>query len=383
MRVRLFLFGIVALAIGGVAFWYVSVPVVEVATPQQNIPIEVFGLGNVEAKIVSKIGFEAGGKLVELHADARDTVQHGQLLAVLDETEQHARVAKAEAAVAEAKSAAGKADADVERAVAVLAERQTANRRKQELLRADMIPQAVADQAQRDEHVAATELKQARSLVDVAKAAVKSATANLNAEQVKLKQHRLYAPYEGLVIERHKERGSVLAAGEPLFTIVDPTTRWGKMYVDEARAGGITVGKPARVRLRSQPEVVLDAEVVRVDVQSDRVNEERVVYVKCQRCPATFYLGEQAEVWVHVDTLASALLVPEMSVEKYDGARGIVWIVQDNRLAKHAVTFHPKTLEGLLPIASAVPSDATVVVSNITRLHEGGRVRVRDSRGTP
>lgn len=172
----------------------------------------------------------------------------------------------------------------------------------------------------------------------------------------------------------------MLAAGEPLLTIVDPTTRWGKMYVDEARAGGITVGKPARVRLRSLPGTIREAEVVRVDVESDRVNEERVVYVKCLSCPATFYLGEQAEVWVHVDTLAWATLVPEKNVEQYDGARGVVWTVRDSRLVKQEVTFHPKTLQGFLPIASGLPEGTQVVVSAIVGLREGGRVRAVEAK---
>ncbi|NOT58527.1 MAG: efflux RND transporter periplasmic adaptor subunit, partial [Deltaproteobacteria bacterium] len=323
------------------------------------------------------------GKLIELHVDARDTIHKGQLLARLDDTEQHTRVAKAQAAFAEARSATQKAAADVERAVAVLEERRVAHRRKQELLRTDVIPRAMADEAERDLRVAAAELQQARGQVEFAKAAVQSAAANLNAEEVKLRQHRLHAPYDGLVSERKKELGSVLAAGESLLTIVDPTTRWGKMYVDEAHAGGITVGKPARVRLRSLPGTVREAEVVRVDVESDRVNEERVVYVKCLSCPATFYLGEQAEVWVRVETLARAILVPEKNVEKYDGARGVVWTVRDERLEKQEVTFHAKTLEGLLPIASGLPEDARVVVSALVGLRAGDRVRAVEAEGSP
>ncbi len=383
MRTRLIISGIAALAIGAVGLWYFTIPAVDVAVPQQNVAIEVFGLGNVEAKVVSKIGFEVTGKLIALHADARDSVQTGQLLAVLDETEQRVLVEKAKAAVSEEESTLIKTRADVERAQAVFEESRASNRRKQQLAQTGHLSREVADQAQRDQNVAAAGLKQANSAVEVAKAAVQSATANLHAEEVKLQQHRLYAPYAGLMIERLKELGSVLAAGEPLFTIVDPATRWGKIYVDESRAGGISIGKPAKVRLRSLPDTILDAEVVRIDVESDRVNEERVVYVKCRSCPTGFYLGEQAEVWIHVMTLPSAILVPETSVEQYREARGKVWIVQNDRLAKREVAFHPKTLEGLLPIASGVPEDARVVVSDITGLEEGSRVRMVETLGEP
>src|SRR5690606_24666938 len=61
--------GLVAV-IAAAAFVYANRPInVQVAAIEQNVPIRVFGLGTTEARVLSKIGFEVGATLAELHAD--------------------------------------------------------------------------------------------------------------------------------------------------------------------------------------------------------------------------------------------------------------------------------------------------------------------------
>jgi HlyD family secretion protein len=60
---------------------------VEVISPAHNVPVRVFGLGTVEARVLSKIGFEVGATLVELKVDHGDRVSKGQILARLNSGE--------------------------------------------------------------------------------------------------------------------------------------------------------------------------------------------------------------------------------------------------------------------------------------------------------
>ena len=64
---------------------------VELAQTEQNVPVRVFGLGTVEARIQSAIGFQANGTLVEIFADQGQRVREGDVLARLDDREQQAR----------------------------------------------------------------------------------------------------------------------------------------------------------------------------------------------------------------------------------------------------------------------------------------------------
>lgn len=71
--------------------------------------MRIYGLGTVEARIVSKVGFEVGAALTDLAVDSGDLIAKGQVLARLHSAEQQARVSQAEAAV-EAASATARQD---------------------------------------------------------------------------------------------------------------------------------------------------------------------------------------------------------------------------------------------------------------------------------
>ena len=127
---------------------------------------------------------------------------------------------------------------------------------------------------------------------------------------------------------------------------------WILAHVEEARAGAIAVGQAADVRLRSLPGSVFQGRVARLGIESDRVSEERRVWVKCEQCPADFHLGEQAEVIITTTTLPDALLVPDLMVSGYDGRSGTVWAVQNGAAQRIEVTFGNRTLDGRLEVKS-------------------------------
>lgn len=58
---------------------------VQVAAVQRDAAVEVFGLGTIEARVTSKIGFKVAGVLVDLRADVGDRVTKGAVLARLDD----------------------------------------------------------------------------------------------------------------------------------------------------------------------------------------------------------------------------------------------------------------------------------------------------------
>ncbi|RLQ20499.1 efflux RND transporter periplasmic adaptor subunit [Seongchinamella sediminis] len=349
---------------------------VEVVQPAANIPVQVFGLGTVEARISSSIGFEVGAGLVELHADHGDRLQQGEIIARLQSAEQQARVAKSQAGIINAEAAVKRAQAAVDKAIAVLTQKEQRNKRKQALLANNTVAAEVAEEAQMEAAVAAAELAVARSDREVAQAALADARSQYDYERVLLDQHVLRAPYDAIVVARHKELGSVLSPGEPLFTLVAPETVWTLAYVDEARAGDIRVGQAAQVRLRSQPRRLLQGQVTRIGIESDRVSEERRVYIACDGCPQSFHLGEQAEVFITTAVLDNALLVPEAAVTAFDGAQGLVWTVDDGRLRQQQVVFGKRTLDARLEIVDGLPDGLQVVSEQAPGLREGRRVRV-------
>jgi HlyD family secretion protein len=368
----------ILVALGAIAYFLLldrplAVPVVSL---EQNVPVRVYGLGTVEARIVSKVGFEAAAALIDIAVDSGDSVAKGQVLAGLHTAEQQARVARAEAAVEAAAASLGKADANVVRARAVLAQREAANARQQTLAERNTISAQTAEEAQRDVDVAAADLAVAESETKVAQAQLADAQAALRYELTLLEHHFLRAPFDAVIVERHLEAGTVVRVGEPIFTLMDPATVWTLAYIDEARAGTVARGQSAEVRLRSLPHDVFSGTVARIGIESDRVNEERRVWIACDRCPSQPYLGEQAEVRITVATLPEALLVPEVAVRGFDGHQGRVWAVLDGEIVEVPLVFGHRTEDARLEIVSGLPDGAQVVAAPVKGLSEGRRVRV-------
>jgi HlyD family secretion protein len=351
-------------------FIYMNRPItVQVASVEDDIVVRVFGLGTVEARVLSKIGFEIGATLIDLNADHGDSVAKGQVLARLNAGEQEAKVAKARAAVLIAEVNIRKTKANVQKAQAVFAQRQDANRRKQTLAGRDIISQQAAEEALRDEAVARADVAVAASEAESAKAQLTDAQAQLQFEETMLRHRTLVAPYDAVIIERHKETGSVIKPGDPIFTVIAVGTYWGLAYVDEARAGFIQEGQSVEARLRSRPQDTFTGRVVRIGLESDRVTEERRVFIRGDNPPPQIFLGEQAEFRITVARLDKALLVPEAAVSGYDGRQGRVWTVEAGRLHHRFVKFRHRTEDARLEVFEPLPDDVRVVV----RLEDGFR----------
>lgn len=363
-------------AAAGTAYIWSRPLTVRVVPVEKDVPIQVFGLGTVEAQTVSKIGFETAGTLVDLRADQGDAVKAGALLARLQSGDQEARVAQARAAVTQAEAGVEQATANVERAEALLREKTLTNQRRQQLVGRGTVSQQTADEAQAEADVAKADLGQARSAVSVARANLEQAKAVLALEQARLAKYSLFAPYDALVMTRHKELGSALNANEPVFTVVDPATIWGLAYIDEARAGAIEIGQPAKVIRRSAPDRPMSAKVVRIEIESDRVNEEYRVYVRCGGCPLAFHLGEQAEVLITVAQLPSARLVKVNSLVDIKGRQATAWTVEGGALQQRQVTLGHRTLDGRVEIVSGVPEGAEIVDGPTTGFRVGRRATI-------
>ncbi|WP_353429611.1 efflux RND transporter periplasmic adaptor subunit [Paracoccus denitrificans] len=374
---RIWLLGVVLAAAVGVGFlFFTERPLtVTVVQPEHDVALRIYGLGTVEARILSRVGFEVGAALTRLSADAGDSVTKGQELAVLLSAEQEARVARARAAVAANEANLAKAGAAVVRARAVLAEREAANRRQQGLVQRDVASAQRAEETQRDEDVARADLAVAEADVAVIQAQGADAAAALRQEEALLAHHRLVAPFDAQVVTRHAEAGTVVKAGDPIFTLIDPATIWVQAYVDEERAGQLVPGQLGTIRLRSQPSAEFHGTIARIGIESDRVNEERRVWLTCADCPAEMFLGEQAEVRILTGTRTTALMVPEVAITGFDGHRGTVWTVQDGRLARVKLTLGVRDDRGRVEVTGGLPEGAAIVAHPPRGAAEGRRAR--------
>ena len=120
----------------------------------------------------------------------------------------------------------------------------------------------------------------------------------------------------------------------------------------------------------------MKAKVVRIDIESDRVNEERRIYVRCGGCPLAFHVGEQAEIIITVATLPRARMVKVTSLTSVRGRQATAWTVEEGRLQQRIVMLGQRTLDGRVEIKSGVPEGADIVDGTVAGLQVGRRATI-------
>ncbi|WP_291850780.1 efflux RND transporter periplasmic adaptor subunit [Bradyrhizobium sp.] len=370
---------VISLILAGGYYWrFIREIPVRTIVPEQNVEIRVFGVGTIEAQVVSKVGFQISGKVVAVEADQGDFVKAGSLLAKLDDAAQIAKLKRSEAAQRQAAANLAKTEAQRERAEIAYQQKKSVNARRQTLVGRGSVSREAAEDAQAAEEIALGDARIIEADTKVASVLQEDAASQRQLDSVVLAQHELRAPFDARVIARSKELGGIANVGEAVFTLIAPESIWVKAYVDEALAGGLAIGHPALVRLRSDMNTPVEAEIVRIDQENDRLTEERRVYVRCRACDPRHqlrYLGEQAEVEI-VKATASGLFVPLRFIEGYGGRSGTIWSLHNGRLARQPVQLGERLLDGRVQIISRVAGE--VVADDRIDLREGRAARRYD-----
>jgi multidrug efflux pump subunit AcrA (membrane-fusion protein) len=167
-----------------------SPPLTTAPAEFRTLPREYRLDGIIEAVNRSTVSAQTQGQIQEIFYDVDDFVEKGALLARIKDTEHRARVSQAAA--------------DLKAASARLRQTQDEHDRVADLYRQKNVSESAMDKARAD--------------LDSAKAELEAATARLQAAQEQLAHTEVRAPYSGIVIQRHVERGEIVSPGTPIMS---------------------------------------------------------------------------------------------------------------------------------------------------------------------
>ncbi|MEX5746770.1 efflux RND transporter periplasmic adaptor subunit [Massilia sp. X63] len=190
----------------------------------------VTATGTINPVALVNVGSQVSGTVVELNADFNDRVHKGQVLLKLDPTIFNAQIRQYEASRASAMANLKLAEANYQR--------------NQQLMAQNFVSGTVVDQSRRE--------------MDVARANVQLAQAQLDRARADLNNSVIRSPIDGVIIKRTIDLGQTVAASfntPNLFQIARDLT---KMQIDtsvsEADVGALKDGLPARFVVDAYPE---------------------------------------------------------------------------------------------------------------------------------
>ncbi len=357
--------------------------------------------GRTVARRTSALGFERGGKVIELLADDGDAVEAGAVLARLDvraltarRAELRARHAGAQARLDEMEAGPRAETIAVARAGLAEAESQLALARLKDERRARLLADGVIGAEQRDEvatSLAALAAQRAgaaarldeletgtrRERIAAQRAAVAELDAAIASIELDIEKSELRAPFAGTIAARSVDEGTVIAAGQPLLRLLErgaPEVRVGVpanvvAELGERDALPVEVGgraHPARIR-SLLPEVDPRTRTRTVVLHLDE--SAGVVPGEVARLPVTRTVRE-AGFWLPTTALVR-------------GARGLwaVWVVVEDgdgpRVARRDVeVIHAETARAF--VRGTLRDGDRVVRDGGQRVTVGQRVRIAD-----
>ena len=342
----LVVFGFVVLNSGPLA----STKVTTFKVSDQSLAPSLFGVGTVEARRAYLMGPVVAGRVLNVYVDVGDSVKEGQLLAEMDSIDLSQKIVAAQAQVTDAKAR-------------LLLASET-HKRYVELGNKGFISPIVVEGKSQE--------------LNSAKAIVQKTTADLAGLKQQELNNKLRAPVDGIITSRDAEPGSTVIAGQAVLKLIDPTSLWIKTRFDQGKSMGLAVGLDANVILRSNPHQPISGKVVRVEMLSDSVAEERIAQIEMIDMPKTVSIGEMAEVTLQLAPSEYGLSLPNASIKKKGDETG-VWVLKDGKPHFARVQIGQNGLNGQVVILSGLKSGDEVVLYSDAEIKEGQRIKVVDS----
>lgn len=350
----------------------VAVEIAEVS--ESELAHSVFGIGTVEARYSYAIGPTQAGRVLRVLVDHGDTVKAGQVLAEMDPVDLDQRLRSAAAALQRAQQSVMVAEAQVREAQSRRKVAAANAVRYRDLAQKNFVSHEAVENRNNEADVAQAALEAAQAGLRVAHKDVERADHDRKAVVSQLASLKLIAPVDGLIIAREAEPGNTVVAGQAVVRVIDPQSVWVRARIDQSRAAGLVPGLPAEVVLRSDQASAIAGRVARVEIQSDAVTEERIVAIAFT-APPQVSLGELAEVTIHREKRARALVVPSAAVKRVDQQQG-VWQVVDGKTRFRAVNTGMQTLDGMTELTDGPAAGEEVIVYSGAQLREGIKVRI-------
>jgi membrane fusion protein (multidrug efflux system) len=330
-----------------------GVPVRTAVVEQRDLPDQIVLTGTLRPRSEVQIVAEVPARLLRLLRDDGARVAKDEVLAVLDETDYRLANDRARAALAVAEANRAHAEAEKERA--------------DNLLKTGGI-------TDRD-HLSA---QVALQVADAALAQVRAETA-IAGQQLARTQVR--APFAGRIGRRFPDPGAMLAAGAPLFTLVDDSVLEFEAQVPSRDFAKVKLGAPVELQIDALAGSTIQGRIARLQpLVDERSRSFRVVVEVPGR--SDLVGGLFARAAVHVGTAKHALVVPPAALVRdgSDPAKAEIFVVREGKAEKHTITVGVETPDGIQAVNGLRAGDR-VVLDPPTALADGAAVELPNGNG--
>jgi multidrug efflux system membrane fusion protein len=352
-----------------------------VIVSQQDLPVEIRAIGNVEAYSSVAVKSRVAGQLIRVHVRDGQSVQQNQLLFEIDPLPFEAQLRQAEANVARDRAMEQQAQASIARSRA-----QASQARVQADRYATLAKEGITSKEQTEQFRSVAEAADAGVTADLS--AIESARASIRADEERVAEAKLnlsytkiHAPIAGHVGAVMIKEGNLIKENDtmPLVTILQVTPVYVSYAVPEKwieeirkymRASSLSVLATSEGSERSE-KGVLDS----IDNSVDPTTGTIRLKAKFPNTSLSLWPGGFANVMMTLRTERRALIVPVQAVQnRQEGP--YVWVAKENLTAELRPIKLARTQGDVAVVESGVASGERVVTEGQLRITPGAKLTI-------
>lgn len=348
----------------------------------QSVPNEIQAPGSVISTATAQLAARTTGTVLSVPVREGDFVTRGELLAQLDEAELLARKQAAQAALQQAVAGISEASRGVAAAQAQATVAKQTYDRYVYLRRQKSVSPQEFDEVRARQLAAQAGLQQAQARLEQADAAKAQAESDAQAAGEVAGYARIVAPFDGRIVRRMVDPGSLVMPGTPLFVVEDTSHYQLQVTIpaDAIAAGSgapIRQGSRARVVLDTIPGRAFDGRVAEIEAGADPNSHTVQARISLPR-DAAIRSGLFGRAWFERGS-HQGIVVPKGAIVERGQLRG-VYVVDANGMAQWRVLTLGRVRAEGVEILSGLGAGERVVLNPGDRDLGGMRVQPAAAR---
>ena len=217
----------------------------------------------------------------------------------------------------------------------------------------------------------------AESNLSVTQGSLKSYEAQVQLARNALRDAVVTAPLSGTLAKRHVQPGEKVNFDSPLFTIVDLGRMELQAMVPANDIPEIRVAMPVELTIDGFVARSFEGSVERINPTTEAGTRAILVFVQIPNPDAALRGGMFATGRIRLAAGAAVPTLPAAAI-RVDAGQSYVWIVEDGRLVRRAVTLGRRDeASARVELKSALPEGAQVLAARFDNLKEGGPAVLR------
>ncbi|HLV76455.1 MAG TPA: efflux RND transporter periplasmic adaptor subunit [Marinobacter sp.] len=308
---------------------------VNIAHPKlRKVRDEVSAVASLKALEAVELTTEVSGRVVQINLEAGRKVRKGEVLLGLDD-----RLVRAELAVIDAQLADARRQYD----------------RAMSLRSNNSVSQSQVDEL--------------RTAVDVA-------VAQREAARVRLENHRIEAPFSGVIGLSDISIGAYLQAGTAITTLDASDQLELSFAVPERFVGQLELGQQVRASSPAFPDRVFTGELVELATRISELSRTLAVRALIDNPEGRLRPGQFMSASLTLQE-RQGLVIPEQAL-MLRGDQKYVFVAEDGQARRVAVTTGSRA-PGLVEVTTGLSAEDAVIITGQDRLSSGNRVRAIES----